>query len=232
MHRKKKNIIKYLAFLWIPFFAVFIWAVYAADSVAEIFTTQSATASWSNNSIISVDATLSYINRGDNSSIVGNYFEWHYYDDVLWYFETDWSTNRRENVRIKSSTSACGNPYWYKLGWYAYSPAFWFVDFDYNSSIFVYYCVDDESLHWYAYNESLGFQNFEGISFDINTGAAIVPDVPTGTGAFINDDTNIIDDLPDPDDAEANNSNFSPNSIQNDIIEFEARKESLFYIIK
>ncbi len=235
MQGEKKNFIKYLAFLWIPFFAVFISIVYAGDSVVEVFTSQSATASGSNNSIISVDSNLSYINKWDNSSVIGNYFKGYYYDSILGYFQTDWSSNPLENVRVRSSTSACGTAYGYKLWWYAYSTAFWFVDFDYNSSVFVYYCVDDASLHWYAYNETLGFQNFEGISFDIRVSAALDPVVPTGTGVFVNDNTNIIESIP-PSSPGNNggwsNSNFDGNSIQNDIIKFESQKESLFYIIK
>jgi len=100
MKQKKRNIIKYLAYLGIPFFVVFISSVYAADVVSSVFTSQTATASGSSNSIISVDNNLSYINKGDNSAIIGNYFSGYYYDSILGYFETDWSSNRTENVRV------------------------------------------------------------------------------------------------------------------------------------
>jgi len=41
------------------------------------------------------------------------------------------------------------------------------MDFDYNSSIYVYYCESDKKLHGFAYSKALGFQNFEGIGFEI-----------------------------------------------------------------
>ena len=239
MKQKKRNIIKYLAYLGIPFFVVFISSVYAADVVSSVFTSQTATASGSSNSIISVDNNLSYINKGDNSAIIGNYFSGYYYDSILGYFETDWSSNRTENVRVVWSTSACGSSYGYKLGWYAYSTAFGFVDFDFSNSVFVYYCVGDDSLHGYSYSEDLWFQNFEGITFDIETSPSAIPEVPTGTGVFLNDTTTIIEEpTTDPRDpvtppGEQEDSNFSPNStIQADIIKLDADKESLFYIIK
>jgi len=81
----------------------------------------------------------------------------------------------------------------------------------------------------------LGFQNFEGISFDITTRPTNSPVVPGGTGAFINDGTTIIENpvVPNPvNPGEYENSNFSEKSIQADIIELDADKESLFYIIK
>lgn len=242
MQQTKKKIWKTLAYIGILSFVVFLWRAQAADVVSYVFSSQNATAPGSNNSIISVDANLAYVNRGNNSSIIGNFFTGYYYDDVLGYFEVDWSSNREENVRIKSSTPACWDSYGYKLGWYAYSTAFGFVDFDYNSSVFVYYCLDDSSLHGYAYSEDLWFQNFEGITFDIATESDIVEETPTASGAFLNDGTDITDEpinvgdiIPDrenPIPGKSENSNFTPKTIQADIIELNADQESLFYIIK
>ena len=239
--QKKKKIWKYLALSGLLFFTLIISAVQAADVVSHIFTSQTATASGSNNSVISVDSNLEYVNRWNNSSIVWNYFTGYYYDSIYWFFETDWSSNPLENVRVIWSTSACSGSYGYKLGWYAYSPAVWFVDFDFNSSVFVYYCVNDNSLYGYTYSDTLGLQNFEGITFDISAGALLPPEVPTGTWVFVNDDTSIIqpveddddnNDPLDPEDGDDDDSNFSATTIQNDIIEFNADQETLFYIIK
>ncbi len=90
MYFQKKNIIKYLAFWWISIFAVLFSSVYAADSIAHVFTSQSASSPWSNNSVISTDSNLSYINKRNNSSIIWNYFTWYYYDSILGYFNVNW----------------------------------------------------------------------------------------------------------------------------------------------
>lgn len=239
--QKKKKISNYLALFWLLFFTLIISSVQAADVVSHIFTSQTATAPWSNNSLVSTNSNLEYINKWNNSSIIGNYFTGHYYDDTFGFFEVDWSTTPDENVRVVWSTSACGSSYGYKLWGYAYSPASWFVDFDFNSSVFVYYCVGDSQLHGFAYSDAIGLQNFEGINFDISAGSLLVPDVPSGTGAFTNDETEILapiedDDEPgevqEPESVVDNDSNFSPTTIQNDIIEFNADQETLFYIIK
>ena len=128
-------------------------------------------ASWlgSNNSQIQIFLeSLEYHNRGNNSSVVGNYFVWTYYDSIYGNFQMDWSTNSLENVRVIGTTSACGvGDYGYKLWGYAYSDIGWFIDFDYNNSIFVYYCSSDNSLRGYAYSSHIWFQNFSWITFDI-----------------------------------------------------------------
>jgi hypothetical protein len=99
--------------------------------------------------------------------------------------------------------------------------------------------VSDEELHGYAYSSLLWYQSFEGITFDINVEASIIPtEEPTGTWVFINDDTEITQedieswDPGDPGIAEADNSNFNFDTIQNDLLEFDGKYESLFYIIK
>lgn len=239
--QKKKKILNYLALLGLLFFTVIVSSVQAADVISHVFSSQTATAQGSNGSLISVDSNLEYFNKGNNSSIIWNYFSGYYYDSMYGFFQTDWSTSDVENVRIIGSTSACGNSYGYKLWGYAYSPSSWFVDFDFNSSIFVYYCVNDGSLHGHAYSDALWLQNFEDIAFDIEVASITVAEEPTGTGAFTNDNTQILtpvedDDDPaeiqDPNTPDDNDSNFSPTSIQNDIIEFNTDKETLFYIIK
>lgn len=228
-------ILKYLAFFVFCFFTMFISFSYAADSVASVFTSQSASGLGSNNSIISVDSNLSYINRWENSSVIGNYFSWYYYDSVLWYFEVGALANQSENARVVWSTSSCLDSYGYKLWGYGYSESFGYIDFDYNDDIFVYYCVWDSQLYGYAYSEFLGFQNFEWITFEILVEAELIPEEPTWTGVFINDSTEILDENLwwwTAWEAEAENSNFNFDSIQNDLLEFDEKYESLFYIIK
>jgi hypothetical protein len=67
---------------------------------------------------------LSYINKGENSSIIGNYFSGYYYDSMLGYFKVDQSPDQSENVRIVGSTGICPSDYGYKLGGYSYSEEF------------------------------------------------------------------------------------------------------------
>jgi len=199
--------------------------VYAADYFSSSISGQSATGFGSNSSSIS---TISweepwYWNAWNNSTIIWNYFRWYYYDSIFWFFKLDWSTSPSENVNIVWSTTACGSSYGYKLWWYAYSEYFWFMDFDYNNNIFVYYCEWDKKLHGYAYSESLGFQNFEGIAFEIISSISTLAE-NTSTGIFVNDTTKI--NLPNFWDG-----NFH-SEVWGDLIQLEDDKESIFYIIK
>ena len=230
MRLQKRNIRKYLAFSWFLFFILLYSPAWSSDVVSSSFTSQSAEALWSSNSLISVDENLKYVNKGNNSSVVGNYFTGYYYDSMLGYFLTDWSSSENQNVRVIGSTNACGNSYGYKLWGYAYSEYYGFVDFDYNDSTFVYYCIDDWELYGYAYNSDLGFQNFEGVNFEIQTSPSTIAEEPSWNNAFVNDTTWIT---------QQNNSSTSSSSSSGwwlfigwDKIEFDAVEESLFYIIK
>lgn len=239
MQSRNKNICILLVFSILWFFINFYYPAFAADSVGYTFSNQSASQSGSNNSVISVGSYLEYMNRWSNSSIIGNYFRGYYHDSVLWFFKTDWSNNPNNNVRIISSTAKCVNGYGYKLWGFAYSTTAWFIDFDFNSDIFVYYCVEDKSLYGYAYNPSVWFQNFRGITFEIDK-VQTTPIAITGTWFFANDASNITNPViqtpnqtpPLWPNGQAINSNFTPNTIQANKVEFEALRESLFYIIK
>lgn len=204
-------------------------SAYAVDLLSSNLGVQSSVGEGSNASQIQLpstwgwNGTAEYWNAWDNSTIIGNFFKWYYYDTVFGYFQLDWSGDTDENVKIIWSTTACSTGYWYKIGWYAYSPYFGFIDFDYNSNIFVYYCVDDQKMHGYAYNENIWFQNFEGINL------AIIPNVTTlsvntSTWVFVNDTTSI--DKPDFWDGNINT------FIGWDVINLDDDKESIFYIIK
>ncbi len=245
----KQIAIKRLALLGILLSTIFFRYVYAADTTSDTFISQSSTGLWSNNSVISTEfyarpswSGAYYINRWNNSSVIWNYFEGFYYDSILWYFELDWSNNQNENVRIIGSTSLCPNSYWYKLWGYSYSPHFWYMDFDFNQNTFVYYCEEDSSLRWYAYNSFNWFQNFAWIEFDIwaESDVEVTPPAPEET--FVNSGTEVDDesvswdteaiDAVDPRESKDTNSNFTKNTIQNDRFEFDVRIESSFFIIK
>ncbi len=183
---------------------------------------------WANGSIIEFSVVPDgnnfatyYANKEDNSSIIWNYFIGYYYDSVYWFFKLNWDSDwSPQNVRIVNSTEKC-DWYWYKLGWYAYSEDFWFVDFSYNEDYFVYYCVWDKELHWYAYLENIWFQNFDWIWFEI------APQVNSNIDTiesddFVNDDTEIT------------NPNYDNESevIHWNIQHIKDTDWSVFYIIK
>lgn len=208
----------------------FVWVASAVwgDVMSQIIPTQTADDPWSNSSLVSFTSSdARYMNKGNNSTIVWNYFEGYYYDDMFWFFKLDWSNNPTQNVSIIGATTACWSSYGYKLWWFAYSQDFWFIDFDYNNNIFVYYCEWDRLLHWYWYNKNLWFQSFEWIWFEIRP-VVRTESQNTSTWIFVNDTTKI----------ETiqvytwSTSNFDYNSIWWDINEFDTTKESIFYIIK
>lgn len=164
---------------FVVFFLSGILFAFALDVVSNDFDSQSATSSGSNNSTVwfstgglsldgTASGTTSYINKNNDSDTIGNYLRGYYYDTQLGFFRLDWNlTDTTKNVRIISSTDKCGTGYGYKFGGYAYGEAGGYIKFDYNNDIFVYYCESDKKLHGYAYSEHTGFQNFEGLSFEV-----------------------------------------------------------------
>jgi len=227
--------IKASLFLFLCFFAWVAFAVWN-DVVSHTFSSQSSSWVGSNSSIISFITSPSsastdyagyYINKWNNSTIIGNYFEWYYYDSMFWLFKLDWSSDLTQNVRIIWSTTQCPDSYWYKIGWYAYSEDFGFIDFDYSSAIYVYYCEWDQKLYWYTYNDAIGFQNFDWIGFDVVPNVDTSP-VLTSSGIFVNDSTTIEQIQI----YTWSTSNVDYNAIWWDLNEFDTTKESIFYIIK
>lgn len=190
---------------------------YAFDSVSSTITYQISTGTGSNNSKIStLTGAVSYINKGDDSSISGNYFSGYYYDSVNWFYRFNWDSSNPDenNVHVAGLTDACGNgSIGYKLEGFSRGDAGGYMNFSYDNNIFVYYCTNDARLHGFAYNINEGFQNFTGIAFDINASTTNIPIVPTivNDQNFVNNFSRILD----------------PNAVSND-----AEKISVFYIIK
>lgn len=108
------------------------------------------------------------------------------------------------------------------------------MDFDFNSSVFVYYCETDSSLHGYAYSDTLGFQSFEGIDFPIEVTTSNTPIVLTSNTSFTNDSSTILTNS-DSNSSQNNGQidpNYSDTTIQTFQGSFEPEDDSMFYIIK
>ena len=203
---------------------------------STLITPQTSTEVWSNNNEISFTWSSwnqgYYVNEWDDSAIIGNYFEGYYYDSLYWFFRLDWSSNKSENVRIIWSTTACATWYWYKLGWKAYSENAWYIDFNYNSSTFVYFCASDGKLHGTAYSEYIWFQDFEWIIVWVVSGS-----VPTNLTEKVENDTVFVNDTSNIDESTTSSPAWTEwwtviETFGWDFIQFDPKKESVFYIIK
>ena len=245
---KKQKIKKIFKKNMIPILFLFftMWTVFWAFTSYSI-PIQSSSWTWSNWSIISfswsysswyyiknwlledISLTVSivgswfYVNSWDNSSIIWNYFKWYYYDSLYWYFKLDRSNNTYDNVRVIGSTTLCSSGYWYKLWWKAYSEVSGYINFNHSLSRFVYYCLDDEKLHWYAYWKYIWYQNFEWIWL------SFVNDI---ADLFQNNNSNKFDN-------DTSIINVSREFIEEEldllwweINQVDPSRESIFYIIK
>lgn len=205
------------------------YSIVMAVNIVIILGSDSATWYGSNGSVISFSYTTPtyYINRWDNSTAIGNYFEWYYHDSVLGHYRLDWSLNQEDNVRIVDSTERCADGYGYKLWGYAYNTYYGFMDFDYSTDIFVYYCLNDGKLHGHAYNRYAGFQNFEWLTLEI---------FPTVSTAFINPSSDIfvndVTSINQVDNYDGDDSNVDDNTIWWEQYNLDDTQEATFYIIK
>lgn len=167
----------------------------------------------------------SYWNKNNDSDVIGNYLRGYYYDSQFGFFKLDWNgVDMMKNVHIISSTDKCGSWYGYKFSGYAYSDTAGYINFNYDTNNFVYYCEADKKLHGYAYGEQIGFQNFEWISFEVVALAQNNQSLPSGNDPFfVNNNSTIIMNLP-PD--------FNPSTIQWKGLAGKLWQEVIFYIIK
>ena len=151
------------------------------------------------------------------------------------YFKLDWSGQKNQNVRIVWTTSKCGSWVWYKLWWKAKwvfggvdYPSAWYIDFDHNSSTFVYYCESDWELHWRWYSRWIWYQDFEWIWFEILSDGTSTTTFTWASDIFLNDDTDI--DIIGV--FTGSNSNAWIDKLLWERYRFNSTKESIFYIIK
>lgn len=222
------------------------WITYWIDSIWDYIKTQIATWSWSNSNTTTISRwakTTYYINKDNNNNYLGDYLRWFYYDNIYWYFRLDWSSDLTESVHFENWpivinypwNSICNN--WYKLWWKAYSKYVWFINFNFDASTFVYYCKDDNSLHWHTNSISLWRQSFEWIQFRT---------IKTNEIQKIEDNSTFKNNsnlIKDKDTYDTSNNNFDNNESiwwwdkfeieRTEIIEWRWKyNESIFWIIK
>ncbi len=230
---KKQKVKKFFRrnfYIW--FISIFLfWTVFWAYT-SFLIDSQLATKKGSFDSIISFSWTTGrewyYVDDEDNSAIINNYFKWYYYDSLFWFFKLDWSSDKNENVKIIDSTDKCETGYWYKLWWKAYGDSAWYIDFNYNDSTFVYYCLDDWELLGTAYWKYIWFQGFDWIKISVVNSIEDLAQT-VSHDIFINDTTKITEPT-------YNISEWWPTdwwtSIWWNIYQIDANKESIFYIVK
>lgn len=220
----------------LAFFLCGILISYAIDVVDTNLSPQSATSSGSNNSKIwfstggSLSGTTSYINKNNDSDTIGNYLKGYYYDTVLGFFKLDWnSTDTTQNVSILSSTDKCVSGYGYKFWGYAASDTAGYIQFNHDANNFVYYCESDKKLHGWAYSEQIGFQSFEGISFEIVALAQNPQSLPSWNDPFfVNNNTKILMGTT----TSSNGGQNKMNTIQGKWLARKSWQEVFFYIVK
>lgn len=158
-------------------FFTIIGASYAADTIIQNISggqTSDIPGSYQNNTMTISNGDLKFINAWGNNEVVGDYFLGYYYDPAFGVFEI--LRNPGERLRIISeSSSQCPSSHDdYKLDGYSYNVNFWFIDFNYDSSIYSYICIPKDPNNpnlntyfgWYAYSPYIGFQSLSGIDLD------------------------------------------------------------------
>jgi hypothetical protein len=134
------------------------------------------------------------VNLNSDTIRIWDFFSWYYYDSMHGMFQMDPTTSNSTNDRVKIASSqswVCPNTTHdgYRLSWYSYSPDFWFVNFNYDTTRYVYVCIakttgqlgntQSSYLGWYAYSPDIGFQNFWNIQVESS--------VVVGTGSLTQD---------------------------------------------
>ena len=174
-----------IIFLWV--LALLFWAVYAANTirvtVPETANDTSGSKSYANQELYVQSWALKLINLNNDDLLVWDYFTGFYHDSAYGPFEMEyrgvsWNSWDTQRVSISNTdvSSDCDNSIthiWYKLTGFSYSPEFWAMDFDHDSSHYAYICVPrlensdlNSYLAWNAFSELIWTQHFGGIEFD------------------------------------------------------------------
>ncbi|MDD5770146.1 MAG: hypothetical protein PHE25_04195 [Candidatus Gracilibacteria bacterium] len=185
---------KYKKYLYVAVLMFFVLNIVNASDSSTTILSNISTSTGSNNglyyfSTLGILKQTIYYNKDSNVDIIGNYLGGYYYNNLFGYFQLDWNqTDTSSNVSIVGTTSKCSNnSYGYKFSGFAKSDTSGLIDFSYDDNNFVYYCLSDNKLHGKAYSKAIGFQNFEGLSFDIfSSGTTLTNITNTGGGLFVN----------------------------------------------
>ncbi len=168
---------------------------------------------------------VTYINKGNDSTTLGNYFTGSYYDSTYGFFRMDHSGDLSQNVRVIGSTDRCSGSYGYRLGGTAYSTTFGYIRLDPSSVNYVYFCESDQKLRGFAYSSTLGWQNFAGLSLSLETYSSIEL---TFSGSlndpFFLNNRSSLSSIETP--------GGKAFSLQGDVVSTNTGKESVFYIVK
>jgi len=148
-----------------------ISTVYAADTIRTYISETMSTgiSSYPDQSITTLTWVL-LVDKDNDGQLSWDYFSGNYYDSAYGVFSFDILNDK---VSITSTSHSCGldtaTHDGYSLDGYSWNDEFWAVDFS-----DVYICIpqdenstEDSYLWWYAYSELIGFQNFDGIIFDV-----------------------------------------------------------------
>jgi hypothetical protein len=163
-----------------------VWVIFAANTIIHrIPGWQNST--WpspypSQNTITLDDNTSTLANEGlllinkDNDSVrVWDYLQGYYYDAAYGVFKIEETSTDRVQITSATWGSCASGKTGYRMDWFAYNQDFWFVDFWYDSSRYVYICIPNDptdttlstDFGWYAYSQYTWFQNFNGIVSDV-----------------------------------------------------------------
>lgn len=176
--------IKNKKFIWVASF-VFIATIsfaYAADTIIQRINgaqTSSGPSAYISQQIQTIwNGDLTFINYNNDTTVVGDYFTWEYYDAAYWVFTINSSTAQRLKVASLNNTACLNNTtyQWYSLQGFAYNREFWNIDFAAPWTPGSYLCIPKDStnkslksyLWWYAYSSYIGYQNFDNISLDVS----------------------------------------------------------------
>ena len=167
-----RKIFKYTVLLSICIF----WAVYAIDTIRVTLPNTSLTwETYSTQTLQILDDELFLINRDNDTSFIGDFFTWYYHDSAHWRFSMDDLGSNGVEITSTSVTDCSDNSThsWYKLSGFSYNPEFWAMNFDHDSSTYVFICItNDENsweatyIWWTAYSELIWSQNFNTVPFD------------------------------------------------------------------
>lgn len=120
-----------------------------------------------------------------------------YFDSMFGVFQVDsgnWGVEVLPDSTLKCLDNTTHDGY--KLSGYSYNSNFGFVNFNFDADNYVYICISNQIvestiqwyLGWYAYSPYIWFQNFDGITFEVESDQSWI----SGSGVLITGNTNSV----------------------------------------